>query len=188
MDQRSIIEYYVDTTNPSVRNAITFVRDQLSISLELHPESFLLKLSKTLQDIPLCYYIPAWTPEDKEERAQIINRYKNARAYQIEYYLLYHYCDEFAVLLWAILKSNGVETMIVSQTAPFRHTYLVDVQGKVHDVLLAYNNVMYPYDIINCRSFRTPRDFYANVFMISDDLRVWEKELLVQLDEIDQPL
>jgi hypothetical protein len=78
--------------------------------------------------------------------------------------------------------------MIVYQTSPFRHTYLIDVHDEVCDILLTYNHIVYPYDIINFRSFRTPSDFDLNVFMIQNDLRDWEVELLILLDIIDHPL
>lgn len=178
------MEYYVDFSKPSIKNALRFIKDELTLALARNPDPFLFK---TLEDIPLFYYIPALTLEEKEERAEIINKYKHAQPHQIEYYLLYHWCDEFAVLLWSILKTNGVKTKIVSQKSPFRHTYLIDSEDKIHDILLTYTNIVYPYDITISECFNTPRDFYANVFMIPNDLRDWEEKLLTKLDEIDHP-
>lgn len=173
---------YVDLSDPRVRRAIDFVKENISICLERSPEVF---LKSELELIPLTYYIPAISFEEVCEREQIIKKYKDSRPDQIEYYLIYHSCDEFAVLLWTILRSNGVESNIIHQTYPFHHTYIQDRDGRILDILLNYCNVRYPHRPEESQRFSTPHDFYAGVFIPKEDRREWEVALLNQLRELE---
>lgn len=173
---------YVSVDDPCVKRAIKFVKDQTTLCMKQFPSSF---LESNFKELPWVYYIPADTPEDKQERELLIEKYRNTNPQQIQYYLLYHNCDDFAVFYWTVLRANEIKSNIIHQTNPFHHTYLQKETGEVLDILLFYCDVSYPYDPENASKFETPHDFYAKIFISKKDQRPWEIELLKQLKDLE---
>ena len=172
---------FVDLKDSRVDKAIEFVEDQIELCLEKFSQSF---SKKKLEKVPWIHYSPALTSEEERERQLLIEKYGASRPDQIEYYLLYHNCDDFAVFYWTVLRVNGIPTRILSQERPFRHTYLQKQDGEIVDALLSYCGVPYPYRPEDALKFETPQDFYAEVF-ISEDPQAWEIEVLEQLKNLE---
>ena len=173
---------YVNVDDPRVKEAIKFVEDQITLCLKQAPSSF---LKSHLEKMSWIYYTPANTPEEKRERDLLIEKYGSARPDQIQYHLLYHNCDDFAVFYWTVLRANGITTKIVCQEEPFRHTYLQNKSGEVLDALLSYCGVSYPHQPENAKKFETPHDFYVEVFISKTNRQDWEVELLDQLRALE---
>lgn len=143
-----------------------------------------------MENISLTNYIPAFTQEDIQEREYIINKYKHALSHEIEYYLIYHNCDEFAVLLWTILRSHLISADIISQSVPFHHTYLQTKDGKIMDILLDRCGVKYPYDStlvgVVSKKYASPHEFYSDMFIPPPEYQQeWEIKLLKTLKELE---
>ena len=173
---------YVDINNPQIKKAIDFIEEYIIMSLEKIPSLF---LKSYLEKIPLVYYIPALTLKDKIERDSIINKYKSSRPDQIQYYLIYHNCDEFAIFYWTILRVNNINTRIIHQEEPSRHTYLQKDSGEIIDALFYYCGISYQYQPDSAEKFDTPYDFYINIFISKNDRQDWEIALLKQLRDLE---
>lgn len=173
---------FVNVDDPRVAEAISFVEDEAAICPRATPYAL---LRTTVDRLPWIYYTPAFSPEEIEERELLIQRYGAAEPHQIEFYLFYHNCDDFSVFYWTSLRANGVVTRIVSQTKPFRHTYLLTESGEPLDALLHYCDVDYPYSPETSTVYDTPHDFYAGVFISKEDRRQWEIDLLDRLKRLE---
>jgi hypothetical protein len=136
-------------------------------------------------DVPWVKFIPAETHEEQLERDTLVKKYGTSSNHTIEYYLLYHFCDEFAIFHWTSMNANGIKTKIVSQEKPFRHTYLLQGIETIVDVLLNRCGVSYPYNLANSEIFDTPHDFYSKIFISENHQQPWEIELLAQLRDLE---
>jgi hypothetical protein len=173
---------YVNIDDSRVKKAIAFVEEQIDLCLKHNPSSF---LDFQFEKLSWIYYSPANTPDEKRERNLLIQKYGAPRPNQIQHYLLYHNCDDFAVFYWTVLRANGITTQIIRQEKPFPHTYLQRDSGEILDALLFYCGVSYPYQLENARKFKNPHDFYAGVFISKTDLRDWEIGVLEQLRTLE---
>ena len=174
---------FVDISDPRVLGAITFVEEELLLAITKFPAAH---LKRSIEKLPWCYYIPATTLEESKERELLIERYRTSSPESINYYLLYHHCDEFSVFYWTILHVNGITTKIVSQALPFRHTYLILEDGTIVDLLLEKAGVDYPHHPKEAQIFDTPREFYLGLFIPEVDRQDWEDELLEQLTVLEK--
>lgn len=172
---------YVNVNDPRVISAIEFVEEVISFRLKNESYDY---LKEEVEKLPWIYYSPAITQDDIDERDSLINKYGSSRPDQIEYYLFYHGCHNFAVFYWTVLRANGISTKIVCQERPFRHTYLL-ADDEVVDALLSYCGVNYPHQPEECQIFDTPHDFYAEVFISKTDQQDWEIETLDQLKKLE---
>ena len=167
---------YVDLKDERVQEALSFMKELIVFSLKNQPDWY---IPSFYEEKPWAHYIPARDEEERKERDNLIEKYGRALPHQIQYYLRYHHCHAFSVLMWTVLQSNGIKAKIINQILPMNHTYLLIGKRKVIDVLFKYCEISYPYRPSSSRSFDTPHDFYEATFISSPDKRaVGERELL----------
>lgn len=172
----------INVDNVRVKAAINFVEEEIGIWLKQYPVNF---IKSKVEKIPWIYYTPAYTIDDIRERDTLIEEYKTSQPRQLQYYLLYHGCDEFAIFYWTSLSVNGIMTNIVCQEIPFRHTYLQSISGEIIDALLSHCHIAYPHQPDTAKIFDTHHDFYADIFISKINMQDWEIELLNHLKTLE---
>lgn len=171
---------YVNLNDDRVQRAIVFVEDEIAIWLKQQSCNF---IKNKIEKIPWVFYIPASSVEEMREREVIIEKYGASNPTQIQYYLLYHGCELFAIFYWTVLRANGIHTKIVYQEKPFSHVYLQSYDGNIIDALLDYCDVSYPHKPE--RVFDTPYDFYREIFIDASNIADWEIKLLQQFKALE---
>lgn len=167
-----------------VNKAINFVKSQVMLTIHQAPEMFIMQNADNFDTISRINFTPAETPDEKYERLDLINKYKNAPIDHISHYLLYHMCDEFAIFYWTVLHDQGIQATIVRQTLPFEHTFVV-VGDMAMDKLLTYCGVPYPHLLGDYKKYTTPHDLFEDNYISKQNRQPWEVELLIELKQME---
>lgn len=172
---------YVNLEDDRVIRAITFVEAEIALSLPSFSNKVILqKLGK----ISWLYFTPAHTTAEIEEVDKLINKFAKSHTNNINYYLAYHRCYEFAVFYWTVLRANNINCKLVVQELPMRHCYLLR-DNIVLDMLFDRCEVPYSYDTTNAQIFDTPHNMYQEVFIPKEDRQGWEVEQLQVLKSLE---
>lgn len=182
-DQFKPLYTFVNLEDSKVRDAIDFVVDVIKYALKTQT----YYVPKHYREQSWIYYIPARNQKERDDRDLIINTYKNAQKHEIQYYLLLHHCDAFVVLLWSVLRSNGVKARIVSDPYPVHHAYCEDEYGNIIDPLYEFCGVTgYTYNLQFCEKYDTPYAFYEKVHISPKEKRKpFEEACLAHLKRLE---
>ena len=171
---------YVNLNDVRVIIAIAFVEAEIALSNEVMLE----KVGK----ISWLYFSPTHTIAEIEEvdkfTNKLINKFTTATINNINYYLAYHRCYEFAVFYWTVLRANNINCKLVVQERPLRHCYLLK-DGLVLDMLFDRCEVPYSYDINNAEIYDTPHDMYQELFIPQEERQGWEIQQLQVLRSLE---